>query len=202
MRTFPGTEQVAVFVVETCAPFDKFSDALRPLGNQDFCGGSKHQSIACRKSVVQMQGEVFSVFPRSDSDAALRIERVRFAQRFFCDDENVAVVCKLNCSSQPGDARTHDDEINRRRKCHLFEATTRLEQSYLDSVRGPGFAFQHVAQHLRAFLQEPVWPCVYAKLLICPGLQVSARSWAHREHLASRSPIARHCGEPFALIRS
>ena len=57
-----------------------------------------------------MQGDVFVAF-HGNGDAALRIVGVRFAERFFGDDENFAMPGQLDGSAKPGDSRAHDQKI-------------------------------------------------------------------------------------------
>lgn len=122
MRSFARAKEFAGVAIKACAPFDEFGDAVGALVDEDFGSGLEDEAVAGGESVAEMQSSIVSVFPGSHRDAALRVEGVRFAERLLGDDEDVALLCELNCGAQTGDARTHHDEVGRGRKCHQFEA--------------------------------------------------------------------------------
>src|SRR3569833_1276330 len=74
-----------------------------------------------------MQSSIFRVFPGSHSNPTLRIKSIRLAQRLFGDNEDIAPLCELDSRTQSCNSRAHHNEVNPGRKCHLFEAITRLD---------------------------------------------------------------------------
>ena len=118
VRAFAGQHQLAVFAIEIGAPAQQLVDALRTLFHQHARGFAMHEAVARVHGVVEVQGHIF-VAAHGNGDAALRVMRVRFAQRFLGDDQDArSIRCQSDGRAQAGNARAHDHEIRFPHTCH------------------------------------------------------------------------------------
>jgi hypothetical protein len=106
---FAGQQQLAVEAIEAGAPGDEFFNAPGTFGDEDFGGRMVDQAITGVFSVLEMEGYVFFA-GKSDGDTALSVVGVGFAEGFFGDDEDFAVIGEFDGSAQAGYACS-DDEI-------------------------------------------------------------------------------------------
>ena len=116
----------ARFTVEIRAPLDELGHAQRPFSHQHLGGGPINQAVPGVHRVFKVQRNVF-VALHGDGDAALRIVRVRFADRFLGDDENIAVRGQLDGGAKSRYARAHHQKIYLRALVITFEANTEGE---------------------------------------------------------------------------
>jgi hypothetical protein len=127
MRAFARTQILAIEgmafgvrgLIEVRPPLDEFLHALGTLRHQRCGRRAVDNSVAGVHRVFEVQGNVFLTL-HGDSNAALRVVRIRFAERFLGDDENFAVLRELDGSAKAGDARAHHQEIHLRTLCHTL----------------------------------------------------------------------------------
>ena len=96
----------AVGTVEVRAPLDELGHAQRAFGDQRLGRGTIDQAVAGVHGVFKVQRDVL-VALHGHGDAALRVVRVRFRERFLRDDQNFAVCGELDGRAQAGHARAH-----------------------------------------------------------------------------------------------
>ena len=108
-----GTQQLAGHRVKDGAPLDEFGHADRALGNQYLGGPARNDSIASVYRVFQVEFDVLFAF-HGDRDAALRVVRVRLANRFLRDHQDITVASQFDRRTQAGHARPHYQKIHLR----------------------------------------------------------------------------------------
>ena len=121
MRAFARTQIPAIEgmafgvrgLIEVRPPLDEFLHALGTLRHQRLGGGAVDDSVAGVHRVFEVQGDVILAL-HGDGDAALRVVRVRLAEGFLGDDENLAVLRELDGGAKAGHACAHDEKINGR----------------------------------------------------------------------------------------
>ena len=90
MRALAGAEEPAGLGIEVSAPLYEFGNAEGPFGDENFGRGSVDDAIAGVYGVFEMESNVFVAF-HGDSDSALCIVGIGFAERLFGDDQDFAV---------------------------------------------------------------------------------------------------------------
>ena len=119
MSAFAGAEQLAGFSVEMRAPLDELGHARRTFGNQRFGGGTVDDAVASVQGVFKMEGNVLIAF-HGNGDSALSVVGVGLAERFFGDDQYIAVAGQFDGGAETGNTRAHDQKINLRGPWHLL----------------------------------------------------------------------------------
>jgi hypothetical protein len=111
VRSFAGAKEVRAFVVEAGSPGDKFFDTRGTFADEHFGGGTMDEPVARGKGVVEVKRDVLVAF-HCDGDAALRVVRVGFGDRFLSDDEDLAALSQFYCGTQSSHARTDNEIVN------------------------------------------------------------------------------------------
>jgi hypothetical protein len=115
MSGFTGTEKPAaravVFAIEGRAPLDQFGDAFGAFGDEDFCGRAMNEPVTCGDGVFKMESDVFAALG-GYGDAALGVVGVRFAERLFGDDEDLAVIGKSDSGPQAGHTCSDNEVVD------------------------------------------------------------------------------------------
>ncbi len=119
MRAFARAKQFTAFAIKLRPPLDEFRDSLRPLGDKNLRGRPIHKSIPGGNGVFQVQSDILVALGR-DGDPALRVVRIRLAQRLLGDHQHVAVVSQFESRAQARYARAHHQKIHRRGHHHKF----------------------------------------------------------------------------------
>ena len=117
MAPVRGSVFGAGLTIEIRAPLDELCHAQRAFADKRLGGGAIDKAVAGIHSVFKVQGDVF-VALHGHGDAALRVVRVRLAERLLGDDENFAVARELDGGAKAGNARAHHQKIHLGALCH------------------------------------------------------------------------------------
>ncbi len=141
VRALAGEGELGALLIELRAPLDQFLDAQRAFLDEDARRVAVAEAVAGNQRVLQVQADLVLVAER-DSDAALGVLRVRFAEFELGQTEHAPIGRQLNGSPHAGDAGAHDNEIRflHESSLHLMQANISLQQRTIEQLRAIGEA--------------------------------------------------------------